>query len=99
MYWFLTPRWVVGAALAAFLVGAVGLWSGEMRWSPLALLVGELLAIYAAILWTTPTIPPFSTRPVDTAESEQPADNTPTTQADGADAAAESSASAATEER
>lgn len=75
MYSFLTPRAVAGAALALVLVAAVGLWSGEMRWSPLGLLGGELLAIYAAILWTTPTIPPFSTRAAEWPASDHPADN------------------------
>ncbi len=72
---FLTPRWVAVAALAAILLGTIGLWSGEMRWSSLGLLVGEILAIYAAILWTTPTIPPLSTRPAEMPGSEHPADS------------------------
>ncbi len=29
-------------------------------------MLGELLLIYAAILWTTPTIPPLSSRPAVT---------------------------------
>ena len=96
---FLTPRWVVGAALAAVLVGAVGLYSGEMRWSPLGLLAGELLAIYAAILWTTPTIPPLSTRPAVTPGSEQPADTTPTTHPEDADDVAQRPTSPASDEQ
>lgn len=72
---YLTPRKVAVAALAAVLLGTMGLWSGEMRWSSLGLLVGEILAIYAAILWTTPTIPPFSTRAAEWPASDHPADN------------------------
>lgn len=59
----LRPRWLVLAALLAIIVGAVGLFLGEARYSPIALLVAELLLIYAAILWATPTIPPLSTLP------------------------------------
>lgn len=59
----LRPRWLVLAALTAVIVGAAGLLAGEPRYSPMAWLVAELLIIYAAILWATPTIPPLSTLP------------------------------------
>ncbi len=61
----LRPRWLALAALIAVIVGAVGLLAGEGRYSPMAWLVAELLIIYAAILWSTPTIPPLSTVPAD----------------------------------
>lgn len=50
------PRWWVAAALAAFALGVVGLYLGWARWAPIALLVGELLVILAAITITTPSI-------------------------------------------
>ena len=78
MHSILTPRWVLAFALGAFLVGAAGLFAGEMKFSPLGLLISELLIIYAAILWTTPTIPPFSSRPAVTPGLEQsPAEDAP----------------------
>lgn len=78
MHSMLTPRWLLAAALGAFVVGAIGLFAGEMKFSPLGLLLSELLLIYAAIVWTTPTIPPFSSRPAVTPGSEQsPAEDAP----------------------
>ena len=50
------PRWWVAAAVAVFALGVVGLYIGWARWAPIALLVGELLAILAAITITTPSI-------------------------------------------
>lgn len=80
MYSLLTPRWVLSAALAAFLIGVVGLFAGELKFSPIGLLIGELLLIYGAILWTTPTIPPLSSRPTTTprvVSDEPPAEEVP----------------------
>ncbi len=65
----LRPRWLALAALVAVIVGAGGLLAGESRYSPMAWLVAELLIIYAAILWSTPAIPPLSTVPADAARS------------------------------
>lgn len=50
------PRWWVAAAVAAFALGVVGLYIGWARWAPVALLAGELLAILAAIVITTPSL-------------------------------------------
>ncbi len=72
----LRPRWLVLAALTAVIVGAGGLLAGDARYSPMAWLLAELLIIYAAILWATPTIPPLSTVPADAHQegtNEQPA--------------------------
>lgn len=50
------PRWWVGAAVVAFALGVVGLYTDVPQWAPIALLAGELLAILAAIVITTPSI-------------------------------------------
>ncbi len=48
------PRWLVGGALLAFVLGVVGLYAGWSQWAPMALFAAELLAILAAIVLTTP---------------------------------------------
>ena len=63
----LRPRPVFGAAIGVLLLGVAAVFAGAERVGPMGLLLGELLLIYAAILWATPTIPPLSTRPVDVA--------------------------------
>lgn len=50
------PRWWVAAAVAVFALGVAGMYIGWARWAPIALLVGEILAILAAITITTPSI-------------------------------------------
>lgn len=50
------PRWWVAAAVAAFALGVIGLYIDLPQWAPMALLAAELLAIFAAITITTPSI-------------------------------------------
>ncbi|HEX6290396.1 MAG TPA: hypothetical protein VFZ66_14495 [Herpetosiphonaceae bacterium] len=49
-------RWLIAAALAAFVLGVAGLYIGWSAWAPMALLAGELLTILAAITLTTPSL-------------------------------------------
>lgn len=58
----LRPRLVSIAALVVIALGAIGVFAGAGRAGPMGLLLGELLAIYAIILWATPTIPPLRSR-------------------------------------
>lgn len=51
---FLKPRPLGAAAVVAFAVGVVLLYAGLPSLGPMVMLVGVLLAILAAIAWTTP---------------------------------------------
>jgi hypothetical protein len=48
------PRWLIGGAIAAFILAVAGLYAGWSQWAPIALLAGEMLTILAAIVLTTP---------------------------------------------
>jgi hypothetical protein len=54
----LRPRWLLIAAAVAFVAGSVGIGIGWSSLGPLGLLIAEVLAILAAILLTTPALPP-----------------------------------------
>jgi hypothetical protein len=58
----LQPRRVLTAALVLSVAGALAVFAGAGRLGPMGLLLGELLAIYGLILWSTPAVPPLSSR-------------------------------------
>jgi hypothetical protein len=68
------PRWLIAAAIAAFVLGMGSLYIGWTTWGPVALLAGEILSILAAIVLTTPGIQQSLAAQKATADHQQGAD-------------------------